>query len=203
MRGEAHPALLGSARYAAREPLCWSAGFTLYELLIVLSIASMLAAIGTSLWQIVQKNRQAAEVNQLLAILALARSEAIRRGQNTVLCPSADGVMCDLPQGELTWWHRGTLLFADANGNGSRDAQEPVLRTTQAVDAGLTIKSRLRRRITFRPTGLSPGSTITLTVCDGRGTEHARYVIVSNAGRARVSSRPPVGSADSVALHCP
>ena len=185
---------------ATRRWIC--RGYSLYELLVTLAIAGGVATAGAGVSQIVRDTAQTAEVNTLIAHLNLARSEAIKRRQDTVLCPSTDGRRCDAAQ-DFTWWHRGMLLFVDTDGNHQPDAHDPVIRI-HAPSTTLRIKSsRGRPHVIYQPNGLASGTNVTFTFCDPRGTGSARYVIVSNSGRARVSSTPPDGRADEGLERCP
>lgn len=163
-------------------------GFSLYDMLITLSIGSTLTVGAVGLRSIVQENNMAAAVNTLLAHLSLARSEAIKRSVEIVVCPSRNGETCDDASADDTRWSSGYLVFADENNDGERDADEPIIHMESARTTDLTVKtSKHRMKVTYQPSGLAGGSTITFAFCDERGAAHARYVTIQNAGRARVS----------------
>lgn len=56
--------------------------------------------------------------------LQFTRSEAIKRGVQVSLCPSSDSATC------LTTntWHKGWIVFSDADGSGSLNSSDTVLR---------------------------------------------------------------------------
>ncbi len=179
-----------------------SRGFSLYDLLMALGIFSGLMIVGAGFSQVVHSTSQSTEINALIGQLNLARSEAIRRGQETVVCPSADGRRCDAA-GDYTWWHRGMLLFVDTDGNREPDTNDPMIRIYSPTPKMLSIKSsRNRSHVVYQPTGFASGTNLTFTFCDPRGTGRARYVIVSNSGRARVSNTPPDGRTDEGLERC-
>ena len=67
-------------KYAAFKQRNASAGFTFIELMILLSVLSILVAWGfPSIEQSIRDNRMAAQNNEMIALLYYARSEAIRR----------------------------------------------------------------------------------------------------------------------------
>ena len=163
-------------------------GFSLYDMLITLGIGSALTVGAVGLRSIVQETNMVTAVNTLMAHLSLARSEAIKRRVEIVVCPTRNGETCNDASADHTWWSAGYLVFADQNDNGERDADEPIIHMESASKSDLAVKtSKHRIKVTYRPSGLAGGSTITFAFCDGRGAEHARYVTIQNAGRARVS----------------
>lgn len=162
-------------------------GFTLQEMLVALCISGSLAGGSVGMWRAVQQNAVTAAANELVSHLALARSEAVRRNVRVTICPTADQKDCLKPDKDYAFWHQGWLLYADANGNGKPDAGE-IVRLQTAASHGIVIRSsRARSRVTYQPLGMSGGSTITLAVCAERNPALARYVVVSNTGRARVA----------------
>ena len=113
-------------------------GFTLVELLITLLVASILLAVAVpSFNDFIWNNRVVASNNQLVNALAVTRSEAIRRRQNTVLCPSADQLNCT---GNPNW-EAGWIIYNDADADGVNDnnAAESTLRVWDAQPNGMTI----------------------------------------------------------------
>lgn len=85
-----------------------AAGFTLLELMITLLVIGVLLGVGVpGFFDTIRSNRAAANANELVTALSIARSEAIRRGTRITLCPSSDGAGCN-----GTWTERW-LLFLD------------------------------------------------------------------------------------------
>jgi type IV fimbrial biogenesis protein FimT len=169
-------------------------GFTLAELLVTVSVAGILLALGVpALTTLVAGARMRAEINDVVTLVHLARSEAVKRATDVILCPSEDGSAClDDPH-----WHLGCLLFADPNGNRERDEDEPVIRHRggEATAAVAITSSEFRRLIRYRPDGTAGGNTITVTFCDVSDDTPPRALIISNVGRPRVSRRAPDGGA--------
>lgn len=168
--------------------------YSLHDALVTLAVAGVLLGIGApSFAQLIAGQRLTTAVNGLVTALYSARSEAIKRGERAVLCPSVDDATCSAASDRATDWHHGYLLFADANANHERDDGEAVLRVF-TPESGLTIRSsRDRDHVTYQPDGLASGTNISLVVCAERREVAPRVVIVSNSGRARVSTRLPDG----------
>jgi type IV fimbrial biogenesis protein FimT len=182
--------------FCPKHTICWanhrySSGFSLHDLLITTTILSLVATIATGMGALVQRNMMTAEVNTFMGHLNLARSEAIKRRSEAVLCPSRDGRTCSAAAGDYTWWHEGYMVFADQDGNGLHGVDEPVLAMHVHASAYLTIKSsRFRRRVIYRPSGTAGGTNATFVFCEHSKSVPTRYVVVSNAGRPRVTSTP-------------
>jgi type IV fimbrial biogenesis protein FimT len=64
------------------------AGFTLIELMVTVLLVSIIAGIAVpAVRDMMERNRLVAQTNELISILNLARSEAIRRRQPVSVCP--------------------------------------------------------------------------------------------------------------------
>ena len=84
-------------------------GFTLLELMIVVAIAGIVMAIGVPSFQsITTNNRIAANTNEFITALNLARSEAVKRGATVSVCKNED---CD----GTGSWSDGWVILDDNN----------------------------------------------------------------------------------------
>lgn len=85
-----------------------ASGFTLLELMVTLFVLSILLTFGVpTFFETIRSNRAAANANELVSALSIARSEAVRRGTRITLCPTADGNGCNGA------WTQRWLLFVD------------------------------------------------------------------------------------------
>lgn len=100
-----------------------AAGFTLVELMVTVAVLAILVAIGMPSFQYtIRSNRVATSVNELIASIAMVRSEAIRNTRGATLCGSVSGTACD------GTFSNGVLAWADINLDGAITGDETVLR---------------------------------------------------------------------------
>lgn len=112
-------------------------GFTLLELIVTISIASILVALAMpSFTYVTRSNRMSGQINDLLADMQFARAEAIKEGSDVVVCSSAAGTSCSA----ATTWQTGWIVFSDQNRNGAFDAGERILRVRGALSGGDTLQ---------------------------------------------------------------
>lgn len=165
-------------------------GFTLLELLVVVAMVAVLAALGLpAMGRIVDSARLTMFANDFLSSMYLARSEAIKYRGRSTLCKSRNGTSCAATGG----WEQGWIVFRDANNDGNVDPGEHVIHYTQALPSGfrLTGNQNIASYISFAPTGrtrMVSGAfqAGTLTLCKQAAELAARQIVINNAGRARV-----------------
>jgi type IV fimbrial biogenesis protein FimT len=163
-------------------------GITLVETMVTVSIVAILAATAVpGMAELIRDTRRNASVSDIVTALNLARSESVRRGGPVTVCPSVNGVDCT---GDVLW-ETGWMVFADSNRNETVDGAEVVLKRWPARSDVTTLRGA-RKKVVYRGDGFSAGYTDTLKVCDARGAEYARSVIISNTGRVRVRDKADV-----------
>lgn len=157
-------------------------GFTLIEMMVTIAIMAIIAAIAMpSMQSLIIANRLAAQTNELLADLALARSEAAKTGGSVTVCISTDGLTCT----GGTNWALGRIAFTDDAPYGSREGSDTIVRKSPAiVDGNTFISSWATGHIRYLGTGLSnlTNTTNTLTLCHSGSS--SKVVRVSITGRA-------------------
>lgn len=172
-------------------------GFTLIELLVATAIlAILISAAIPSIQGFVNSQRKITHLNAMASTLYLARSEAIMRNRDVVVCKSNDGETCS-SSGE---WEQGWLVFDDSNGDRNRDDEENILARHEQL-SGITLYYRAfgsNHHIVYRAQGITKTNG-TFTFCDSEGSEDARALIVFKTGRVRSATTHSDGSA----LTCP
>jgi type IV fimbrial biogenesis protein FimT len=160
-------------------------GVTLTELLIAVSVAAILLALAVpSFQQMIISNRITAETNSLVADLALARSEAIRRGASVTVCAASTSAGCDTSL--TTDWSTGRLVFVNGTTAGQVTGGT-ILRYTEALKGNVTLTSANftnNRYFQYFPSGRVDDDG-TLKICHAGQT--GRLVTISNTGRTETS----------------
>jgi len=133
-------------------------GFTLIELLVTITVLVILSSIAASSYSTsVNNNRLYASQNEFVAYLALARSEAARRGVPVILSAAAP------TSGNA--FGGGWTVWVDSNGSGSFDTGEPLLRSHEALPSTILIGDGTTTSITFNPTGFLSAGAIDIKLC--------------------------------------
>lgn len=177
----------------------------------VVAIAAILAAVAVpSFRNMVRDSQLASATNTLVAHMALARSEAVKRNVNVVLCRSADPTAANPTCGGTAQdWSSGWLVFANLCPE-SPPAYSPaacgadtdmLIRVGEGVDGGLTLMANgvADAFVEYRPNGTSnmPGIA-TFAVCDDRGESAGRELSVSALGRSNLTK----GTSDTPIASC-
>ena len=166
------------------------AGFTVTELMVVITIVAILMAMGLPSYKYVTTaNRVSAEVNGLLGDMQYARSEAVREGSTITVCASNDGQNCNGGAGDT--WQGGWIIFSDANSNQTVDANEPVLRVKNAFAGQDTFTSAVSS-VTFNREGFAvalPNAGVLMTLHDSTSNQtYTRCLQVSFVGSLKTQT---------------
>lgn len=180
----------------AHPPQSRSAGFSLLELLVTLSVAGIVLGLAAPAFNgILLDSRRTVAVNSFVHSIYLARVTAATQGRTVSICRSTDGDSCS--NGTANWQH-GWIVFVntDRDEPPMRDANEPILSVQAAWHGGAATSNR--RSYSFRPFQHAVVNG-TVVFCDRRGPMRARAVIINIVGRPRIATR----DSDNHPLRCP
>lgn len=161
-------------------------GITLIELLLTVTILSIVIAVAAPPMSTFFKRYQAGVQRQkLFDLIALGRAKAYGHGKIYTLCPSTDGATCS------TVWSDGVLAFIDADGSGTRSSDELIERIMEPLPGGSSLAWKSfgnKPFLQFRPNGLTENQSGNFTYCPPDGDTDYGWIIVLNA-----SGRPYFG----------
>jgi type IV fimbrial biogenesis protein FimT len=164
-------------------------GFTILELLVTMAILGILAAVAVpSLTDTMGRMSVNGATRTLATSLSLARSEAVKRGQDVSICPTTDGADCATGS-----WAGGWIIFVDVNNDadgdtGSIDVGDVVIRVYEPLsDLAVTVTPN-SDLIAYDNKGFGKNAALlTFKVCPQDGNaDNAREVEISLSGRARI-----------------
>jgi type IV fimbrial biogenesis protein FimT len=173
-------------------------GFTIPELIITLGVAAIILSTAVpSVSTTIKNNRLATQVNYIITDLHFARSEAAKRDVRVILCrsedPNADPPSCNEGSPQYTWTG-GYLVFAD-DGKATNSVYDVgsdiLLRRGQPAPSGIRMRtnSPWNKYLEFNPSGsLHEGGAAIMSICDDRGKEDGRQIVVSLSGIPRMYS---------------
>ena len=187
-------------------------GFTLLELLVAVVVLGVVLTLGVpSFTQFVQTNRMASGVNDLVATLHSARTEAVKRktlaGANAAvsICASADWNTATPSCDAAGNFRDGWITFADIDGDIVVDAGEQMLAVHGPIANALVLNALDinsnpvgQQFFSFGASGFlraaAPGQPLgNLQFCDvrgdmdsGGGIAAGRFVLISPTGRPQI-----------------
>ncbi len=192
--------------YQGTAPQRAQQGMTLIELMIVLSIAALLLMMSApSFNESIRRNRLQTQLGDMASAVAFARSEAVVRGEPVSICASADGASCsggDWKEGWVVFVDNGASTSASSGsvaGDGSLDGSELALRVHGPAPARVEMNALnfpLAASVTFLASGrMSLDTGGTFVVCDDRGVDEARALVINVSGQPRLVIRDLSGGA--------
>ena len=194
-------------------------GFTLYELLITVTIVGIVLSYGIpNMLQFNQNGRMTSSANDLHAAFHLARSESSRAKTNITVCASANALAAGANCGG--GWDQGFIVFVDQDGDINRSgATETVLRAHGPIAEGVSVAvADDATYFSFSSTGLgrpNVGGNMAVSqvvMCDERGNitaaggnSAARLFVVTPLGRATIFRDKALitGALTAMAKACP
>ena len=163
-------------------------GFTLIELMITISLISIISAIALPNFStFLVKSRVDNEISRLQRLLLTTRNSAINLQVPVTLCPLDSQNTCS------SLWHNKLSVFTDSNDNNKYDIDnnEILITTKSMISTEDNLQYGLgRNRIKYSPTGRTSGwgSNGTLKYCPKQYSDFSRGIVIATSGRLYPSS---------------
>jgi type IV fimbrial biogenesis protein FimT len=142
--------------------------------------------------EVIRSNRTAGQTNDLLVTLAMARSEATKRGMPVSVCAAATPAQTACAAANASNWNSGWIVFLDRTGTpGAMDtAEDKIIQVSHPVRGGVQVTSGTTGFVRFGPSGVptpTPGADQLLQVKHDRCSGDGRRRISINRFTGRVS----------------
>lgn len=162
-----------------------SKGFTLIELMAVLSIAAILAVVGMpAISNMIEHQHSRAIGMELTTLFSHARQSALDAENMVTICGSSDQVHCDRA------WLEGILIFVDGGTPGLVDDDDHIIQYRQPVSKGELRWRAFQNKpyLQYRSDGSTNYHNGNLTYCPPTGkAAFAKQLIVNPTGRVRLA----------------
>jgi type IV fimbrial biogenesis protein FimT len=129
----------------------------------------------------------------------VARSTAVTTNARVTLCASRSGNACDGAA-----WSDGWIVFEDPDSDRAVDAGETIVASAEGTTDVTIASAEFPLFVTYRPNGRVAnaglnGSAGAFTVCDRRGADKAKVMLIDLSGRPRQSKTMADGSSPGCA----
>ncbi|WP_299873246.1 GspH/FimT family pseudopilin [uncultured Cocleimonas sp.] len=171
-----------------------NSGFTLIEMIVTVTIVAIFASIAVpSFSQLIKSNKETTTTNEFISSLVLARSEALKRSRDIIVCSSDDQVNCN----GGTDFSDGWIVYTDCNGDGlptatAVDCNDDLLEEEQEVikvhnGFHKMFINNAANNITFQFSGRIAAPTTFNLGHESDTTDIKKQVIINRVGRIRSS----------------
>ena len=161
-------------------------GFTLYELLIVLSIMAIVSTVAVPTFsQFSTSIHTYNAINALRSAIRHARSEAITQNKSIALCASSDGIWCN-PEGA---WEQGWITYINNSNQSTRNKEDPVILRQSSFKKIKIRKNGREKSVKFNGAG-RVGLNRSFSICSSQNQTHLARLVIVHSGRVRVDFDP-------------
>jgi len=159
-----------------------SKGFTLFELMVTLTVTGILATLATpSFSSLINQSRTMEAERSLAGMLRYARNIAITRNTYVTVCAKSTDRSCG------SNWNHGMIAFADTNNNKALDPDEELIKTIHPLEHGRVQWKGFRKQVKFNHLGIADYYNGSFWYCPhDNDSRYAARIMLSKTGRTQV-----------------
>jgi type IV fimbrial biogenesis protein FimT len=164
-------------------------GFTLFELLVAMTIAALLVTVGVpNMRAMILDNRIISEANHFVATINAARSSAVRYQRPAIVCSTANFDAAVPTCSGSTDWSDGWIVWVDKNQDAATTADEVIV-VSPPVGGSVSMTSGTASRFSYDSRGFGTAAGDAISFCDDRSGETGRVIRVNAAGRVHMTEQ--------------
>ena len=123
-------------------------GFTLVELMMVISILMTLGLSAPSFHRLITSHKDKTSLDNLYRLSQYAHSLAITEGKTITVCGSKDGINCI-----KNWKKANVVVFSDSNNNKKIDSSDHIFKSMAVSSTTVRWRGSNRNYMRFHPEG--------------------------------------------------
>ncbi|WP_368923646.1 GspH/FimT family pseudopilin [Comamonas aquatica] len=165
-------------------------GFTLVEILIVLTILGIFSSLAApSISSMIRSNRIAGKANIISSSIKVAKSESIKQGKIFTLCPTINFSTC----ADSNEWNTGWILFSDDDNNKEPNNPTEIILIQNSLGLEDTITSN-KKTVSINHEGFvfdlpAIGQTIFTIKSSSSDNSTQRCVLINQSGSALIKEK--------------
>lgn len=162
-------------------------GFTLLEILITLTIVSVLLSVTVPSGKELLRQQEINSVtNQMINLLHYTRQIAVNSGYNTGVCPTIDLATCS------DNWHQAFIVYKDLNSDKIFNPALDEILQVAVLPPSWSVNWRAfnsQHQIRFQPSGYTFNQNGTFELCPPYITTSVNTLVLNRIGRLRKEQR--------------
>lgn len=161
-------------------------GFTIPELMMGIALFAIIVNYAVPSFETLMRRQElSSKLGELNTLMAYARTEAVSRAKNVIVCPAdPDSIGC-LGSND---WSSAWRVYVDLNDDGVFDSDDQLIRESGDYGRRVQLTSNSTAPIIYNDAGESEaGRTVNFCV-PGADANSSRRLLINNVGSTRVTT---------------